>query len=714
MLLDSVPVPAPRFSRLPEALAPLANLATNLRWAWRAETRDLFARIDPTYWAHTKNPIRLLHESEVLDNASKDLIADVAKEAKALNQYLSSSDTWYQREGKKYVLPGAGPIAYFCAEFGIHESFPIYSGGLGILAGDHLKEASDLGLPLIGIGLFYRHGFFHQSVDWEGRQEHIYPTLTSPNSPILPALGKDGQPLKVEIDFPGRKVFAAVWRVAVGRIPLILLDTDLPENAQEDRPITSQLYTSGRDMRLHQELVLGVGGARALAELGIKPSVWHMNEGHSSLLLLERLRQFAHDGMSLKVAKEKVRSSSIISIHTPVPAGNETFATTAVKELSAAVSGERGFDTNEIIKLGSGVDADPAVFDMTAFALRLTRDANGVSLLHGETADKTWKKIAGHHVRGVTNGVHMPTWLGPEVTRVFERAKASFEDETALALVDGGKKRPRWSGIDSVSPEDLWQAHLAQKRALIEFARQRLFDQHARHGEGPAQLRAWLDSMNPDALTIGFARRFATYKRATLLFSDEKRLAKLLKNTDRPVQIVFAGKAHPADRAGQALIAKVYAKTQAKKFQGKVFFLEEYDIQTGKMLVQGVDFWLNNPRRPLEASGTSGMKAAANGAPNVSILDGWWDEAYEGGKLRNGWAIGDRHTLSTDHLQDKHDAEALFKVLEDEVIPTFFKRDKAGVPQEWVKVMKNSIASSIWPFSTARMLQDYMKLMYGA
>jgi starch phosphorylase len=683
-----IPVDARSFD-LPKSLAELAPLALNLRWAWHAPTAACFQEI-----RGEGGPVAKLRRSDQLAELAKDkaYVAQVQAAAEDLRTYLASA--------------GSGePVAYFCAEYGLHETFSLYSGGLGILAGDHLKEASDQNLPLIGIGLFYRAGFFRQIVDHEGRQEHVPPVLHPDDLPMQRTT------VKVHVSLPGRTVVAAVWRADVGRVPLLLLDTDLPENSAEDRKITGQLYTSGRDMRLHQEVVLGIGGAKALAALGIQPRTWHMNEGHSALLLVERLRAMTASGTSLVEAKAQVKASSILTIHTPVPAGNERFGADHVaKVLGPSLEGSE-LSIPALLAMGLDSVKDKSIFDMTGFAIRLSRAANGVSLLHGKTADKTWRKVAGFEVGAVTNGVHLPTWLGPEMTALLEDAGATFVPGTALKTAKG-KERPVWTVAGDLPDEALWQAHLDQKRRLIEFARRRLFEQHARHGEGPDELRAWLESLEPNALILGFARRFATYKRAHLIFRDERRLAKLLNAKDRPVRIVFAGKAHPADRAGQALIAQVYKKAMSPKFRGKVFFLEEYDMEVGRHLVQGVDVWLNNPRRPLEASGTSGMKAAANGVPNASILDGWWDEAYEGGKTPNGFAIGGRKTVADEKAQDAADAEALYKLLEDEIVPTFFDADGRGLPARWLPVMKRSIATSLWAFSSARMIEDYAHLMY--
>lgn len=694
-MLSHVPIQDPSFPSLPQPLQPLIPLAMNLWWAWNPTAHSVFAELDPQAAKQKVSPVGLLQ-------------AGRRREALAGDGEFLERVTEVVREFEKYLAtppksPLEGLVAYFCAEFGLHESFPIYSGGLGILAGDHAKEASDQGLPFIGVGLLYRGGFFQQVIDAQGRQEHVPPVLEPDRLPIG-RVAKDGEPLTISVEFPGRTIFAAVWRVAVGRVPLLLLDTDLPENAPEDRLITSKLYVSGRDMRLHQEIVLGVGGVRALRALGIEPTVWHLNEGHSAFLLLERWKESLSSGQVLEDAANAVKSQSILTIHTPVAAGNERFDTKLVKPWLTNFLEGTPLSPTEVLKTGRDSEGDKQTFDLTAFALRLSRMQNGVSLLHGKTADATWRKVAGQPVIGLTNGVHLASWLGPEMTQLYEASGAQIRPATKIEVKAKMGNRPTWEGIENVSDEELWAAHQAQKLALITFARERLALQHARHGEGPGELRSWLDALSEDALILGFARRFATYKRATLLFSDRKRLAKLLGDSERPVRIVFAGKAHPADGAGQEFISAVYRQTMGT-LRGKVFLLEDYDMEAGRQLVQGVDVWLNNPRRPLEASGTSGMKAAANGVPNLSILDGWWDEGYEKG---NGWAIGGREALKSAKAQDKADAQALYETLENEVVPLYFG-NRAG----WLNTMRRAIATSAWAFSTARMLEDYEAQMYA-
>jgi starch phosphorylase len=705
-LLERIPV-APVQLEIPVALQGIERLALNLYWRRERSVRSLFERLDPELWAADATPVQVLLQSKKLGAAAGDgaFVSDLRAELARFDRYLAESGK------RKYSKLTKNPIAYFCAEFGFQSRVALYCGGLGILAGDHCMEASDMGLPFVAVGLFYRRGFFKQVLDRDGRQQHSDPVLEPGQAGLQRVLDPATQmPLNIAVELPGRTVQAAAWVIAVGNVPVILLDTDLAENSPEDRKITSQLYVVGRVMRLCQETVLGVGGVRALYALGIEPAAFHLNEGHSALLLLERVRRALGTGSDWDAALEQVRASSVLTIHTPVPEGNERFDAHLTGSFVQAIAPDGSIPPEKILKLGLDSKSDPKIFDMTAFALRLTHAANGVSVLHGRTADGTWRKVAKRPLVGVTNGVHMPTWIGPEVRALLEAEGATFEPLTEAPTTPGKNGRGRWAAVEQISDGDLWRAHATQKLRFIEFVRERLFEQHARYGENPSELRAYSYALDPEALIIGFSRRFAPYKRATLMFSDERRLSKLLNSKDRPVQIVFSGKAYPTDREGQAMLAKLYMKSLSNRFKGKVFILEDYDMEVAEKLVQGVDLWLNNPRRPMEASGTSGMKAAANGVPNASILDGWWDEGYESGRHRNGFAIGGRKAPSDPTKQDAHDAADLYRVLEEEVVPTFFHRDASGLPKAWVKVMKNSIADSLCAFSTRRMIEDYLEL----
>ena len=692
---------------LPADLAGLDELAYNLWWSWSPRAQSLFSRINPAAWTRHRSPIGVLRETDQARWAEltgdEDFMVDASRVLDEFRRYLANgSDSWYAKAPDRQ-LPG--PIAYFCAEFGIHETMQIYSGGLGILAGDHCKSASDAALPFVAIGLLYRRGYFRQQIDADGHQEHAQPDLDPSQLPLRRARGRDGQPLEVSVEVADRQVHAAVWVAEVGRVPILLLDTDIPRNDPADRPITHILYVRGREMRLCQELVLGVGGVRALRALGLAPKVWHLNEGHSAFLLLERARELirAEPGLAAGEALRRVGRDAVFTIHTPVPAGNEVFGRDLVSGALQSWFGEAHAEPGELLELGRGHTDDPnAPFDMTAFVLRHASDANAVSQLHGATATDTWQSLAGHPVQAITNGVHVPTWLGRPVRRLVERAigePLGVDLNGPELLVD----------LPQIDDEELWGAHQQQKREMIGFLEGRLARQFARHGESPDSLRAVRGVLDPDALTIGFARRFATYKRADLLFSDEERLSRILSATDRPVQIVIAGKAHPADRPGQRVIQHIFELSRSAQLRGSVFIVEDYDMRIARFLVGGVDIWLNNPRRPMEASGTSGMKAAINGIPSVSILDGWWDEGFNG---TNGWAIGDRTPDGDDAAQDAADAAEIYRLFEEEIVPRFFDRGPDGLPHAWLETMRASVASALWQFSTARMLTEYVERLY--
>ena len=690
---------------LPPRLEGLRRLAYNLHWAWHPRTRNLWSLIDRTAWNRYRNPIPVISGptewSRVLDD--EKFLAEYQDVLATFDAYMANgSDHWFQR---KYGEQLTGPIAYFCAEYGIHESLGIYSGGLGVLAGDHMKSASDMALPFIGVGLLYRKGYFRQQIDADGHQEHNYPDYDLFRLPLSRVQDANGLPLTVTVELPGRNLSVAVWLAQVGRVPVLLLDTDVAENAVEDRPITNILYVRGREMRLHQELVLGIGGVRAIRALGHAPAVWHLNEGHSAFLLAERAREHVAEGLSLDEAWTSVRRNSVFTIHTPVSAGNERFDVELVRRVAGPLLETGNVPVERVLELGLGMDGDPSQFDMTAFSLRLTSGANAVSQLHAEVANGTWQGITDHRILGITNGVHSPTWVGSPVAELLDRhLDANLDD------LDGPTGQDRfWERLERVPAQDLWVAHLRQKRELAIFVHGRLRSQLARHGESPSVLAEVDLALDPEILTVGFARRFATYKRAGLVFSDIDRLAKLLWDADRPVQVIFAGKAHPADRPGQKVIQEIFQRSRSDQLRGRVFILEDYDMRVGRFLVQGVDVWLNNPRRPLEASGTSGMKAAQNGVPNLSVLDGWWDEGYTGD---NGWAIGGREMDPDEAAQDWSDAQDLYRLLEDDLIPRYYDRDAAGVPKRWVDVMRRSMATSLWRFSTTRMLHEYTEHLY--
>ena len=692
---------------VPAGLESLGELAYNLWWSWTPRAQALFARIHSSAWTRHRNPIAVMRYTDAARWAElagdEDFIVDASRVLDEFGRYMEDgADSWYRARSERQV---PGPIAYFCAEFGIHESMQIYSGGLGILAGDHCKSASDAALPFVGVGLLYRRGYFRQQIDADGHQEHAQPDLDPAQLPLRRARARDGGPLEVSVEIADRSVRAAVWVAQVGRVPILLLDTDVPVNDPADRPISHILYVRGREMRLCQELVLGIGGVRALRALGLDPAVWHLNEGHSAFLLLERAGELVarEPGLAAGEALRRVGRDAVFTIHTPVPAGNEVFERPVVSRALGQWLERTRMDAGELLELGRGPTGDPnAPFDMTAFVLRHAADANAVSQLHGVTATQTWQALAGHPIGAITNGVHVPTWLGRPVRRLVK-------DAIGVPLgVDLSSHEPL-ERLDRIDDGDLWAAHLQQKREMIGFLEGRLARQLARHGESPDVLRGVRGVLDSEALTIGFARRFATYKRAALLFSDEERLARIAFAADRPVQIVIAGKAHPADRPGQQVIADIFRRSRSDRLRGRVFVVEDYDMRIARFLVGGVDVWLNNPRRPLEASGTSGMKAAINGIPSVSILDGWWDEGYTGA---NGWAIGDRTPDGDDAAQDAADATELYRLLEEEIVPRFFERDDDGLPRAWLRTMRASMAAALWRFSTARMLTEYVDRLY--
>jgi starch phosphorylase len=685
---------------LPPEMERLRELAYDLWWSWSPQATRLFAWIDPDHWRRYHNPVQLLINVEPHQWAR--LLADPEFRG-AYDAVMQSLDAyrararWYGARADR--LPG--PVAYFSMEFGIHESLGVYSGGLGVLSGDHCKAASDLGLPLVGVGLLYQSGYFRQTVDADGFQQHIYPGYDFARLPVLPVEAPSGGVLTVPVDLPGRIVQAAVWKAQVGLVPVLMLDTDIPLNDPADRPITGVLYVRGREMRLTQEIVLGIGGVRALRALGIHPAVWHMNEGHVAFLGLERARECVNRGDGLADALKGVARNAVFTTHTPVPAGNETFDRDLVRRYLEPWIRDVGCEPDEALDLGM----EAGSFNLTALAIRLSSHVNGVSKLHGQVSSAMWRHLfpgsPESPVSAITNGVHTESWIGPEMRALYgQHLDAGWEEHLLEPAF--------WTRIRAVPDAELWAAHRSQKERLIRFVRERVRQQSARHGLSPDELRTVEGLLDPHALTIGFARRFATYKRAVLILSEMERLRALLGNRDRPVQIVFAGKAHPADRAGQDLIRRLFLLTQSE-FKGKLVFLEDYDIEMGRMLVQGCDVWLNTPRRPQEASGTSGQKSPINGGVNVSILDGWWVEGYGGD---NGWPIGAQEGDPDAEVQDRKDATALYHVLEDEVVPRFYERDDDDLPRRWIETMKASIESVVPQFSAHRMVRDYVEQVY--
>ncbi len=697
-------------------IAPLQErlwaLARNLWWSWDHNSYSLFLDLDPARWSELNhNPVSLLGEFPLakLESRATEMMlhSRVNYTYRRLREYLEADHTWGARHAG-VLRPH--PVAYFSAEFGIHESLPVYSGGLGVLAGDHIKSASDLDIPLVGIGLFYGQGYFRQRLDLGGWQREEYLETDVNELPMEAAIGKDGRPILVEIETRSVRLLAKVWRVKVGRRDLLLLDSDVEGNAPEDRELTSRLYGGDVRIRIRQELLLGVGGLRALKALGITPGVLHLNEGHSAFAVLEAIRMRMEDeGIGFDVAVPRVSREVVFTTHTPVPAGHDRFSPALVEEHVGPLREALGLSQESLLGLGRENPSNhDELFCMTVLALRLSRRANAVSALHGEVSRAMWTGLYREKVEDdvpighITNGVHVPSWLAPQMYRLYDRHLGTdWNQRSSEAKI--------WLGIEDVDDGELWETHLNLKSQLIEFVRRRAVDQAARRGESPEVLQRLERVLSPDALTIGFARRFATYKRANLILTDIERLASMVNDPNRPVQFVFAGKAHPLDEPGKRILQQIAEMMRDPKFRDKFVFVEDYDINVGRHFVQGVDVWLNNPRRPLEASGTSGQKVVLNGGLNLSILDGWWAEAYDG---MNGFAIGTGKTHSNMLVHDARDGEDLLRTLRDGVIPLYYQRDRDGLPRGWIKRMKRTIRTLGWRFNADRMVMDYTLKCY--
>lgn len=700
------------FPRLPEAIARLRELSLNIWWSWETEAQSLFASIDEAQWEKVShNPVRLLRtvQQEKLDAAavSPAFLAAYHSVLASFDAYMTpGASTWFART---YPDKKDKTIAYFSAEFGLHEALPIYSGGLGVLSGDHCKAASDLALPFIGIGFLYPQGYFTQRIDPTGMQQAEYEKVDFSEMPVTQALDPQGRPVLINVDLPGRTVYAKVWKIQAGRIPIYLMDTDVERNAPQDRELSARLYGGDREMRISQEVVLGIGGVRAVRALGYDPSTWHMNEGHSAFLGLERVRELVQGkGLSFSEAVEVVRANSIFTTHTPVPAGNDSFAFELVEKFFWQYWGQLGIDRSAFIEFARQELPWGPQYSMTVLAIRMSAYANGVSALHGQVSRGMWNFLWPQTpaeqvpIGSVTNGVHTRTWLVQELKDLYGKylGKEWREEVDSPAV---------WARVEEIPDAELWAVHHQRKIKMVEFSRQRVQKMFTRHGEGPQMIARAGALLNPDALTIGFARRFATYKRATLLFHDMERLQAILNNPERPVQFVFSGKSHPADEPGKALIQRVYQLSMTPEFWGKIVFIENYDMNIARHLVSGVDIWLNNPRRPHEASGTSGMKAALSGVPNFSVLDGWWVEGYDGS---NGWAIGEEREYKDEATQDAADAASFYSTLEEIIVPLYYERDADGIPGGWVRVMKNAMRSCAPAFSMMRQVKDYTNIYY--
>jgi starch phosphorylase len=687
-------------------------LARNLWWSWDHDSVALFRDLDPAPWRQCNhNPISLLAEIPLagIERRAAELVlhSRINYAYRRQLEYLDADRTWGARHAG--VLRPR-PVAYFSAEFGLHESVPIYSGGLGILAGDHIKSASDLDIPLVGIGLFYGQGYFRQRLDAEGWQQEEYIQTDVNQQPMEPAIGTNGEPVTVQIETRTGCIRARVWRVKVGRCDLLLLDSNVEGNAPEDRELTSRLYGGDGRIRIRQELLLGVGGFRALKAMGITPGVLHLNEGHSGFAVLEAIHNcMQEEGLTFDAAVPGVSREVVFTTHTPVPAGHDRFNGGLIEEHLGPLRESLGLSRERLMDMGrenpGSRDED---FCMTVLGLRLARRANAVSALHGEVSRAMWKGLTpgktedrvpiGH----ITNGVHVPSWLAPQMSRLYDRhLGAGWQQHGAEARI--------WEGIENVDDGELWETHLSLKLQLIEFVRSRTVKQAEIRGESQEAQNRLSGILSPDALTIGFARRFATYKRANLILADIEKLASMVNDPKRPVQFVFAGKAHPLDEPGKKVLQQIARMMRDSQFADKFVFVEDYDINVGRHFVQGVDVWLNNPRRPLEASGTSGQKVVLNGGLNLSVLDGWWAEAYDG---RNGFAIGTGRTHSNMNVHDTRDGDDLYRVLREEVIPLYYHRDRDGLPRDWIKRMKRTIRTLGWRFNADRMVMDYTLKCY--
>jgi len=695
---------------LPKRLSRLSELAYNLWWTWKPQATRAFSRLDGDLWERLgHNPILFLREIGRLRlnqaAKNKEYLALYDEVFADFDSYMNETKTWTSQNHPE--LNGR-PIAYFSMEFGLHETLPIYSGGLGVLAGDHLKEASDLGLPLVGMGFMYAQGYFSQRITEDGWQEALNNMLDFQNLPAIPVLDEAGERLCVEVEFPDRTVTLGLWEIRVGRIPLYLLDSNLDPNTDSDKLLTARLYWSDLDRRVMQELLLGVGGVRALRALGYNPSVWHMNEGHAAFLTLERARELVTSGNTFEQAIQKTCGQNIFTTHTPVAAGNDEFPLWLIEKYLAAIWPQLKLTRDQFFDIARHKMPQGEMFSMGILALRNSDGRNAVSELHGHVSRKMWhflwndKDEADVPITHVTNGVHVSNWMA---RRLFNL----FNEYIAEDWYDRLDEPDLWNKADDIPDTELWAVRIHLKRKMAFYMRERVRERWRAGGFHPVQVVSSGVLINPYALTIGFARRFATYKRASLVLTDVERLLNIINRPNMPVQIIFAGKAHPADEPGKQLIQQVYRQVKRAEMGGRIVFVEDYEMNLARYLVQGVDVWMNTPRRPLEASGTSGMKAALNGALNFSVLDGWWREAYNG---RNGWSIGEDRDLGSSNTQDEEDVESLYETLEKSIIPTYYDRDQNDISHEWISRIKESLKTNIPQFSTRRMVKEYVERLY--
>ena len=696
---------------LPERIGRLNELAYNLWWAWNPDAINLYKSLNHNLWdTVSHNPVELLQSISlnVLRSAAEDpeYLANYDKVMADFDAYMNSTDTWFHRN---YPNMKDKAIAYLSFEFGLHESIPAYAGGLGILAGDHLKESSDMGLPLNAIGFIYNQGYFVQKISEDGWQETSNFYLDFNKLPIIPLYYEDGRKVMLSVTLPGRDIHARIWKIQVGRNSLYLMDTTIDENSPYDQQLTAKLYTADLDTRISQEILLGIGGVRLMRELGINPNVWHMNEGHAAFLSLERCREIVASGKTFEEAAEIVRKNDVFTTHTPVPAGNDRFPMWLMEKYFSKMWGELGLTSEQFLDLGKETTTWGDQFTMPILALKLSERSNGVSKLHGEVSRAMWhflwpdRKVEEVPISHVTNGVHSHTWVSRRMGMVFDQYLGT-EWRDNLDDVE------MWKKVEDIPDEVLWEVRRHQKRQLNSYiarSARRVWVTGSKH---PVQIIAGGVLLEPDALTIGFARRFPTYKRGNLILRDYERLLRLLNNTDRPVQFVFSGKAHPADEAGKLILQQLYRAIKDAHTGGRMVFLEDYNMDIARHLVSACDVWMNTPRRPMEASGTSGMKAAMNGALNFSVLDGWWAEGYNG---KNGWAIGTEQEYDSTEAQDDADALSLYETLENEIVPLYYDRKDIAAPSKgWMKMMKNAISTLSPMYSTRRMVGDYVRNMY--
>lgn len=699
--------------QLPKRINRLTEIANNLWWSWNTEVLKLFKEIDIDLWEKVdKNPVKFLKliSQEKLEQAAinQAILKQYDKIVNDFDGYMNSKNTWF---AKKYPNEKNDVIAYFSAEYGLDETVPIYSGGLGILSGDHLKSASDLGVPLVAVGLLYKNGYFHQKIDKFGNQQSIYKDIDLMHLPISPVNDEKGEELKVLLKLPGKNLYLKVWQINVGRVKLYLLDSDIPENTDEMyRNITLRLYGGDQEMRIQQEIVLGMGGVNLLRTLGLDPNIYHMNEGHSSFLLIEVIKNIIKEKkVSFDIAKDITSAKTVFTTHTPVPAGNDIFPMNLIEKYFKGYWTKLGIDKDTFLHLGTKPnDSLEAGFNMGILALKIAGKKNGVSKLHGavsrELFGDVWPEIAPNEspITYITNGIHTCTWLAPNLKELYNKYLIPYWQDS-IQIQD------TWKKIDNIPDEKLWSEHLKRKEKLLNLVKENVTNRMRANGVSYEEINEIVSKLNPNALTIGFARRFATYKRATLIFRDLERITQILNNENRPVQLIFAGKAHPADKEGQDLIRYIHEISMKPQFKGKIFVLENYNIGIARYLVSGVDVWLNNPRRPMEASGTSGQKASVNGVINFSVLDGWWAEGYDS---KNGWTIGTNDEYESYEIQDDADSTSIYNVLEKKIIPTYYDKDKNGISSKWLRIMKNSIISTGGRYSTSRMVSDYTDKLY--